>query len=275
MTSVLDRAAAFDRDHETVSLRAGGHEWTYYRGGEGTPVLLLPGGAGIAISWLDLTPALRPGYRTLTVDYPPGPTTLEELADGVLGILDAEHIDSIHVIGQSAGGMLAEVLSQRAPARVRSLVLTSTGLYGPEDLARLRTSLARTRDTPWDDTLAAIGHSLRKTWKDAAEADFWVERVGHATRTAGQQGAVTSYRRLLDAAQRLTDLHPETPWHGPALIIRAADDPLITAAHTQRLQDLHPDAELLVFPDGGHSLLLSRPADYVDAVTDFWKRHCE
>lgn len=219
MTSILDRAAVFDRDHHKKILRAGGHEWTYYLGGQGTPVLLLPGGAGIAIGWLDLTPALHPGYRTLAVDYPPGPTSLEELAEGLTGILDTENIDSAHVIGQSAGGMLAEVLSQHAPDRVRSLMLTGTGLYGPEDIDRLQTSLTRTRDTPFDDTLAAIGASLRNTWKDAAEADFWVERVDAATRTAGHQAAINSYQRLLDAARRLTDLHPRTPWQGPTLII--------------------------------------------------------
>ncbi|MEV0247177.1 alpha/beta hydrolase [Nocardia sp. NPDC050712] len=169
--------------------------------------------------------------------------------------------------------MLAEVLSQRASARVRSLILTGTGLYGPEDLTRLRASLERTRDTPWDDTLTAIGDSLRGTWKDSAEADFWIDRVLTATRDGGHRAALNSYQRLLDAAQRLSDLHPATPWQGPALIISAADDPLITATHTQRLQDLHPDAELLVFPDGGHSLLLSRPDDYVHAVTDFLRRH--
>ncbi|MEV6278689.1 alpha/beta fold hydrolase [Nocardia sp. NPDC051832] len=273
MTSIRDRAAAFERDHQKKTLRTGGHEWIYYVAGGGTPVLLLAGGSGIAIGWLDLTPALRPGYRTLAVDYPPGPATLEELADGLIAILDAEGIDSTPVIGQSAGGMLAEVLSQRAPERVRSLALTSTGLYGPEDITRLQTAVARTRDTPWDDTLAAIGASLRNTWKDAAEAEFWVERVDSATRAAGHQATVNSYQRLLDAAERLAELHPKTPWQGPALILRADDDPLITTEHTRRLQDLHPDAEVVRFPEGGHSLLLSRPADYISTVTTFLHRH--
>jgi len=46
MSSVLERAAAFDRDHTRTTRAAGGHEWTYYRGGEGPAVLLLPGGFG-------------------------------------------------------------------------------------------------------------------------------------------------------------------------------------------------------------------------------------
>ncbi|MGW4369718.1 alpha/beta fold hydrolase [Nocardia takedensis] len=272
MTTIADRAAAFDRDHLEKKMRAAGHEWTYYvGGGEGAPVLLLPGGAGIAIGWLDLTPSLR-DHRVLTVDYPPGPVTLEELADGLVAILDAEHIDSAEVIGQSAGGMLAEILSQRAPKGVRSLILTGAGLYGPEDLDRLRASLERARDTPWEDTLDAIATALRNTWKDAVDAEFWVHRVVGAARVGGHDGAINSYRRLLDAAERLDRWHAATPWDGPVLIIRADDDPLVTPAHTRRLRDLHPDAEYRVFPEGGHSLLLTRSDDYRAAVTEFLGR---
>ncbi|WP_431955686.1 alpha/beta fold hydrolase [Nocardia lijiangensis] len=274
MTSILERAAAFDRDHHTKTLTTGGHQWTYYTSdGDGATVLLLTGGAGIAIGWLDLTPALHPGFHTLAVDYPPGPTTLDELADGIIAILDAENIDSAHVVGQSAGGMLAELLSQRAPERVRSLTLSSTGLYGPEDITRLEAAIARTRDTLWEQTLSAIRTSLRGTWTESAEAEFWIDRVDAATRTGGQQGAINFYLRLLDVAQRLSHLQSEPAWQGPTLIIKADDDPLITTAHTQRLRDRHPAAESRAFADGGHSLLISRPDDYIATVTEFLQRH--
>ncbi|WP_329410661.1 alpha/beta hydrolase [Nocardia vinacea] len=273
MTSILERVTAFDRDHQTKTLTTGGYEWTYYTSdNDGATVLLLTGGAGIAIGWLDLTPALHPNFHTLAVDYPPGPTTLDELADGIIAILDAENIDSAHMVGQSAGGMLAEVLSQRAPERVRSLTLSGTGLYGPEDIPRLEAVLARTRDTPWEQTLDAIRTSLRSTWGESAEAEFWIDRVDAATRTGGQQGAINSYLRLLDAAQRLPQLQSEPAWQGPTLIIKADDDPLITTAHTQRLRHRHPTAESRTFTDGGHSLLISRPSDYIATVTEFLQR---
>lgn len=274
MTSILERAAAFDRDHETKTLTTGGHKWTYYTGhSDGATVLLLTGGVGIAIGWLDLAPALHPDFHTLAVDYPPWPTTFDELADGIIAILDAEDIDSAHIVGQSAGGILAELLSQRAPERVRSLTLSGTGLYGPEDITRLEGALARTRGTPWEQTLSAIRTSLRSTWGESAEAEFWIDRVDAATRIGGQQGAINSYLRLLDATQRLSQLQSEPAWQGPTLIIKADDDPLITTAHTQRLRDRHPTAESRTFADGGHSLLISHPSDYIATVTEFLRRH--
>jgi len=31
----------------------------------------------------------------------------------------------------------------------------------------------------------------------------------------------------------------------------------------RRLLDLHPDAKVALFPDGGHSLLMTRPTEYI------------
>jgi pimeloyl-ACP methyl ester carboxylesterase len=71
---------------------------------------------------------------------------------------------------------------------------------------------------------------------------------------------------MLDLAQHVDEL-PAPTWHGPTLILAAADDPLITPTHRQSLLDAHPGHELHVFPDGGHSLLLTRPTDYLTKVT--------
>ncbi|RKT54179.1 pimeloyl-ACP methyl ester carboxylesterase [Saccharothrix australiensis] len=264
MRTIEQRAAEFDRVHAARELG----DWRYYTsgGGEsGEAVLLLPGGAGIGISWVDLALALHPAYRTTTVDYPPSATTPGELVDGVLDVLDAEGIDRVHVVGQSAGGMVAEVLAQRAPDRVASLVFTGTGLYGPEDVDRLAGKVAAIRNTPWEHTLDTARAALRTAWRQSPEADFWIARVDTAYRRAGRDGLANSYAVLLDIARHSGELRPAR--HCPTLVLAADDDPLITPTQRQRLLDLHPDHELRVFPDGGHSLLLTRTADYVAEVT--------
>ncbi|WP_330230509.1 alpha/beta hydrolase [Nocardia sp. NBC_00508] len=273
MESIQSRAAAFERDLERRNRRIGPHDWSFHVGGGGDAVVLLPGGAGIAIGWLDLAPALHLAYRVVAVDYPSTATTFDELADGVVAILDGEGIGSAQVVGQSAGGMLAEVLSQRAPDRVRSIVFTGTGLYGPEDESRLAARVAATDSTPWEQTRAAAREALRSAWKDSGEAEFWVECVDVAYQRSGQRGAANSLRCLLDLARRLPELQQQPAWQGPSLIVRADDDSLITGLHLQRLRELHPHSEFRPFSDGGHSLLVSRPSDYVATVTDFLNRH--
>ncbi|WP_167768786.1 alpha/beta fold hydrolase [Nocardia sp. CS682] len=272
MTSIHQRAADFLRTHDSKNLGVGQHDWRYYTGGAGDPVLLLSGGAGIGISWLDVASALTPRLRTIAPDYPSGVGSVAELVDGVVAVLDAEGVDRAHVVGQSAGGMFAELLSRRAPDRVRSLTLSSTGLYGPEDVDRLRMRVETTVATPWPETQAAIRTALHHTWADSDEAEFWIEQVVAATDAAGSAGAANSYRLLLELAEGVDELMRGPAWSGPTLIFRADDDPLITGTHTGRLRDLHPGCEFRTFTEGGHSLLISRTADYVATVTEFLSR---
>lgn len=150
VSAIRERAAAFLRDHETKKCTIGHHDWRYYRSGGGAsdPVPLLTGGAGIGIAWLDLTPDLSAEFRTIAVDFPPLIETCDEVVDGLVAVLDTEKLERVHVVGQSAGGMFAELLSRRIPDRIRSLVLTSTGRYGPEDVERLRMRIGTARATP-------------------------------------------------------------------------------------------------------------------------------
>ncbi|MEU7220943.1 alpha/beta fold hydrolase [Nocardia iowensis] len=269
MTSIRERAAVFLQEHDSKRLVVGQHDWHYYTGGGGDPVLLLSGGAGIGIGWIDLAHALVPRFRTLAPDYPSSVGSCAELVDGLVALLDAEGIDLVHVVGQSAGGMFAELLSRRAPDRVRSLILSSTGLYGPEDVERLRMRVETTLATPWSETQEAIRTALRGTWKDSDDAEFWIEQVVSTSDAAGSAGAANSYRLLLELAEGVDELMRGPAWDGPTLIFRADDDPLITTSHTERLRELHPNCDFRTFAEGGHSLLLSRTADYIDVVHEF------
>ncbi|WP_280395825.1 alpha/beta fold hydrolase [Nocardia brasiliensis] len=272
MTSIQTRAAAFLDAHDSRKSTAGQHDWHYYAGGAGDPVLLLTGGAGIGIGWLDVAHALTPRFRTIAPDYPSGITSCAELVDGLVALLDAEAIERAHVVGQSAGGMFAELLSRRVPERVRSLTLSSTGLYGPEDVDRLRARIEVTLATPWPETRAAIQSALRATWKDSDEAEFWIDQVLRASDVHGSVGSANSYGLLLELAEQVDDLLRGPAWSGPTLILRADDDPLITSTHTDRLRELHPGSEYRTFTEGGHSLAISRTADYIALVTEFLSR---
>src|SRR5206468_293028 len=48
MHTIEQRAAEFDRNYESREVAG----WRYYIAGDGDTVLLLPGGAGIGISWI-------------------------------------------------------------------------------------------------------------------------------------------------------------------------------------------------------------------------------
>ena len=52
--------------------------------------------------------------------------TTEQMADDIIGIMDALDIKKAHVMGVSMGGAIAQQVALKVPDRVLSLILTST-----------------------------------------------------------------------------------------------------------------------------------------------------
>lgn len=102
--------------------------------GDGAPVLFLHGIGASSSVWAEQSARLARDHRTLAVDLrghgrspsPPGPWTLAEIADDVAGCLTEETAEPAHVVGHSAGGVIAMVLALGHPRLVRSLCLIGT-----------------------------------------------------------------------------------------------------------------------------------------------------
>jgi aminoacrylate hydrolase len=92
-------------------------------------------GLGLAASaWGPVVELLEPSHCVLvteprgsgTSDAPAGPYTAELVAADLLCTLDAAGCDSVHLVGLSMGGMIAQDFAVRHPDRLESLVLLST-----------------------------------------------------------------------------------------------------------------------------------------------------
>ena len=57
-----------------------------------------------------------------------GPLTYEQMTDDLAELLETLHIDSVDIIGQSDGGILALLLAIRYPSKVKKLVASSPNL---------------------------------------------------------------------------------------------------------------------------------------------------
>jgi 3-oxoadipate enol-lactonase len=118
-------------------LEAGGLRVHYELDGRpGAPVVVFSNSLGSDLSmWEPQMPALQASYRVLRYDtrghgrsaVPPGPYTIEVLAQDVLRLLDGLGVDRAHFCGLSMGGKIGMWLGARAPERVGKLVLCNTG----------------------------------------------------------------------------------------------------------------------------------------------------
>lgn len=105
-------------------------------GPESAPVLVFSHSLGANFSmWDPQLPALSSRFRLLRFDtrghgqssVPPGPYSIEMLANDILHLLDALHIERVNFCGLSMGGQIGIWLGLRAATRFHKLVLCNTG----------------------------------------------------------------------------------------------------------------------------------------------------
>ncbi|SDH46244.1 alpha/beta fold hydrolase [Nonomuraea jiangxiensis] len=116
------------------------------------PIVLIMGSMSQGILWPDeFVGRLAAGGRRVirydhrdtgasdTVDFEAEPYTWEDIYDDVLRVLDAHGLDSAHLVGHSAGGLLGQLIAVRRPERVRTLtVIGSSPLGAGEGLVLMR-----------------------------------------------------------------------------------------------------------------------------------------
>lgn len=246
----------------------------YVEGSE--PMLFVQGLSLSGDFWLD-TPgtvrATQKDVRPLLIDnrgtgrsrHTQAPRSLSVLADDCASLLDFLKIDRAWVVGLSMGGMVAQHLALRHPARVRGLVLVATSACvraGPWPTVKIMRTLAhgilaRPRSL---DPLAALllgpADRSRATSLLTPFARLAAKTPTPRTTVLAQLAAVASHdtRRSL---RRLTC---------PTEILAGDADALLPAAHSHALAQIIPTARCTIFPGVGHGLPLCAPTAIPDAV---------
>lgn len=196
--------------------------------------------------------------------------TLDDMAGDALGLLDALGIARAHVVGASMGGMIAQIIAAKSPARVERLVLLMTHsgsrqLPGPS----LKVGLRMLRRPVTADRERLVEHSL-KTWKlvaspawplSDAERRALIER--QFARAHRPRGAARQLAAMLASGDRTPLLARIT---APTLVIHGEADRLVPVQGGLDLAARIAGARLEIIPGMGHDLpepLLGRLAQSV------------
>jgi pimeloyl-ACP methyl ester carboxylesterase len=257
----------------------------YTENGQGDPLLLIMGFGMPGEAWLGSLPFLD-GFRSVYFDNrgtgqsgrPEGPYTITQMADDAAGLIDHLGMAPAHVYGISMGGMIAQELALRHPAKVRSLVLGCTMCGGTQ---------AKMPEPEMIELLVEVMSNMGKP--DPAS---WVERQLPLLFPADWVKANPAIREMLTMMVPLLPPTPtETPQRAlegimdwgtydrlpkldvPTLVIHGDRDVLIPVENAHILAERIPGAKLHIVAGAGHGYPAQDPVGVHLAVTDFLRKH--
>ena len=278
----IERLKRFRSTHEYKHLIVDDTNWEYISYGQGKEaLLLLTGGTGIGESTGYVFEPLEDKYQMVCPTYP-AVTTMEELADGIVKILETEGIDRFSILGQSFGGILAQVIAHKYPNKVNKLILSHTTTTSPPvDQAIKAKSLKKIEMK--GKVLSFLPFrifSLIAKWKiskliptDIEEKEFW-DAYFHEMLSNMKKEVLTSLNKcMIDFGQNYTFSKDNLAnWPGKILILESDNDPFFRSDEKKALKELYPQARVHVFHGTGHLTLIANRKESLSIVRNFLQK---
>jgi pimeloyl-ACP methyl ester carboxylesterase len=243
----VERLLRFRSEHPCKRVDVGGVSWEYIAcGGGAETLLLLPGGLRVAETAFVYVQLFEDTYR----------------------------VRQAHVLGQSYGGLVAQVFVRRYSPRVKKLVLSSTGPLAPFS-RRSRVLVALSRLMPLFPERFLLRSYERVLFPvlsvPASDRGFWKAYLDWLFGGRLTKGDVLSHFRTLDDAVRKYAFAAgeRSAWGGEVLIIGADDDVACTDEDRRRMLQIYPQAQVHLIAGGGHTAAMSEPEKYATAVMAF------
>jgi pimeloyl-ACP methyl ester carboxylesterase len=196
------------------------------------------------------------------------------MAADTVGLLDHLGIDRVHLVGMSMGGMIAQTVAARHPARVASLtsIFSTTGdrrvgQPARSTLARLARGPARTVEESVERHLGMLRHigsptelpddDLERAWA----VGLW-ERGGGVAARAGVPRQISAIQASGD---RTAELRRIT---APTLVVHGSTDRMVHPTGGRATAAAVPGARHVEIPGMGHHLAPGVVDQLVELSTD-------
>lgn len=236
-------------------------------------VLLLHAAMGSSQRWFRWMPRLASRYRVLRMDLrghglsqipsPDQAFSLGHLVGDVLELLDRQASGAVHVVGNSAGGYVAQRLAIEHPERVKTLALygSTPGLkqsHAPTWIPKiaergLRRFLAETIDERFDERA------------DPALVDWFIGQAG-----SNDPAFIARFVTHMCTHDFLDDL---VAVRAPTLIVAAGREKIGHASTYLEMQKRIAGSELQTIDTAAHNICDGYADQCLDLLLDFLDRH--
>lgn len=242
---------------------------------KGEPVLLIHGLGGSSLSeWYQVAPKLATEHRVLLVDHRSHGLSpviaerfeVEDVAEDIVGVLDALGIEKLAVVGYSMGGAVAQTIAHRHPDRVSKLILIATFAAHPGPWAWLR-RIGALLTRAWERLTGTGTPEVRSTYLLGVGAvqrkhARWLWEETHRRNTeAGAEAALATFR--FDSTEWVGGLETKTR------VVVPTKDQLVPPSWQYHLAGLIPGAQVAEISGARHEVVWTHPDRVRDAIASF------
>ncbi|AJA62426.1 MULTISPECIES: alpha/beta fold hydrolase [Bradyrhizobium] len=249
---------------------ANGIDIHYLRTGDDKPALIaLHGLTGSGACWTPFARALEDGYDVImpsarghgASSAPSGGYLYCDLADDVIGFIDALGLTAPILLGHSMGGMTAAVVASEMGTAIRSVILADPTFLAPE----------RQREVYRSDVAEQHRRLLARD-KDEALAEA---RRRHPHRSSELLDLIIDarLRTEISAFEVLTPPNPDYRELVEAIAVPSllvfGDNGVVSVETARELQGLNQHLRYEVIANAGHGLPYDKPDEFAAAVRSF------
>lgn len=192
--------------------------------------------------------------------------SIEHMAAWVFEILQAEGIDTIHVLGISLGAVVAQDFANRFPQKVRSLAC-----FGGYDINRFDPVLQKQNGL--EQMKMMVRALVSKTW--FAKANRSISAHTPQAQQAFYQMNLCFPRssfRYLASLGKLVNRFPPAERMYPLLIGCGEYDIPMEHAAIRSWKENEANCEVVVLKDAGHCVNMDAPQAFNQVMRQFWQR---
>jgi N-formylmaleamate deformylase len=255
----------------TVEANGLSHHLLDY-GGDGAPLVVLPGITSPAITWDFVARELGSAVRPLVLDLrgrglssqPERGYAMTDYAADVAGVVQALGLDRPIVLGHSLGARIGAAFGAATPELAGPLILVDPPLSGPDR-------------GPYATPLEAFERQLREanagTTADEVARDWprWPRREQELRArwlpTCSAAAVAETHGRF-----QTEDFFDDWPALRDVVLIYGGDSPVVTAEGAAELAATNPGAELVAVPGAGHMVPWDEFEGFQTAIQPFLSR---
>ena len=203
------------------------------------------------------------------------PKTIEEMAKDAVTFIRALGFEQVDVLSFSMGAMIAQVIAQTEPQLIRRLILAGTGPAGGEGIKNV------TRISHYDTLRALLTFQdvkqflfFTRTPNGIRAGKEFLARLKERTKDRDKAIRLTSYFSQLKAIHRWGLAKPQdlSVIKQPVLVANGDDDRMVPTSNSHDLARRLPNAELVIYPDGGHGGIFQYHEQFVPTALEFFGR---